>query len=162
MRVLRLLALAGVLALPALVRAQREKLSPDDLDYVQRTWPQAQETNTGIRYIIEKPGEGTSPNPGDVVSVLYVGRLLNGTKFDQNLDRAHPFTFRVGRSLVIEGWDEVLQLMKPGEKRLVIIPAELAYGTRGRIPSIPRDATLVFDLELLKVAPEELKLDHVP
>jgi FKBP-type peptidyl-prolyl cis-trans isomerase len=57
----------------------------------------------------------------------------------------------VGRGLVIEGWDEVLQLMKPGEKRLVIIPSELAYGTRGRIPGIPRDTTLTFDLELISV-----------
>jgi len=151
MPALRILALVGILALPAALHAQREKLSPDDLDFVEKTWPQAQTTSTGIRYIIEKEGAGDPPNPGDMVSVLYVGRFLNGTKFDESLDPAHPFTFRVGRSFVIEGWDEILQQMKPGEKRLVIIPSELAYGTRGRIPGIPRDTTLVFDLELLKV-----------
>jgi FKBP-type peptidyl-prolyl cis-trans isomerase len=151
MRALRTLALAGILILPAALHAQREKLTPDDLDVVQKKWPQALQTNTGIRYLIEKEGAGDPPNPGDIVSVLYTGTFLSGKKFDQDLDAAHPFTFRLGRGLVIEGWDQVLQLMKPGEKRLVIIPAELAYGTLGRVPGIPRDTTLVFDLELLKV-----------
>jgi FKBP-type peptidyl-prolyl cis-trans isomerase len=151
MRALRLLVLAGILILPAALHAQREKLSPDDLDFVQKTWPQALKTNTGIRYIIEKEGVGDPPNPGDMVSVLYTGTFLTGKMFDRDVDPAHPFTFRLGRGLVIEGWDQVLQLMKPGEKRLVIIPSELAYGTLGRVPGIPRDTVLVFDLELLKV-----------
>ena len=151
MRALRLLILLGTLALPLALHAQREKLTPDDLDFVNRTWPQALQTNTGIRYIIEKEGAGDPPNPGDMVSVLYTGRFLDGKVFDHNEDHAHPFVFRVGRQMVIEGWDEVLQLMKPGERRLIIVPSELAYGTRGRIPGIPRDATLVFDLELIKV-----------
>jgi FKBP-type peptidyl-prolyl cis-trans isomerase len=156
MRFLGFLVLVGLIAFPAALRAQREKLSPDDLDFVQKTWPQALETNTGIRYIVEKEGSGDPPNPGDMVSVLFVGRFLNGKQFDDALDPAHPFTFRVGRQVVIEGWDEVLQLMKPGEKRLVIIPSELAYGTRGRVPGIPRDATLVFELELVNVDREDL------
>jgi FKBP-type peptidyl-prolyl cis-trans isomerase len=151
MRALRLLILLGTLALPLALHAQREKLTPDDLDFVNKTWPQALQTNTGIRYIIEKEGAGDPPSPGDMVSVLYVGHFLDGKIFDHNEDRAHPFVFRVGRQMVIEGWDEVLQEMKPGERRLIIVPSELAYGTRGRIPGIPRDATLVFDLELLKV-----------
>jgi FKBP-type peptidyl-prolyl cis-trans isomerase len=157
MRLLLFLALGCTLILPVALHAQREKLSPDDLDFVQKKWPQALQTNTGIRYIIEKEGTGDPPNPGDIVTVLYVGTFLDGTKFDEDTDRSHPFSFRVGRSLVIEGWDEVLQLMKPGEKRLVIIPSELAYGTRGRIPGIPRDTTLVFDLELVKVDRENLQ-----
>jgi FKBP-type peptidyl-prolyl cis-trans isomerase len=87
-----------------------------------------------------------------MVSVLYAGSLLQGgKKFDQDLDRAHPFTFRLARGLVIVGWDQVIQLMKPGEKRLVIIPSELAYGTHGQPPTIPRDATLIFEIELLSV-----------
>jgi FKBP-type peptidyl-prolyl cis-trans isomerase len=154
MRALRILALAGILILPAALHAQREKLTPDDLDVVQKKWPQALKTNTGIRYVIEKEGAGDPPNPGDMVSVLYTGTFLAGKVFDRGLDPAHPFTFRLGRGLVIEGWDQVLQLMKPGEKRLVIIPSELAYGTLGRVPGIPRDTTLVFDLELLKVERE--------
>ena len=131
------------------VHAQREKLPPDDLEYVEKTWPDAKKTMTGIRYIILKEGEGDMPKPGDKVNVLYVGRLLDGKVFDQALDPAQPFTFRVRREAVIEGWDQILQLMKRGEKRLVIIPPELAYGTRGQPPKIGRNQTLVFEMELL-------------
>jgi FKBP-type peptidyl-prolyl cis-trans isomerase len=135
-------------ATPAL-RAQREKLPPADLEYVEKTWPDAKKTATGIRYIVMRPGEGDSPKPGDKVNVLYVGRLLDGKMFDEATDPQKPFTFRVRRDMVIEGWDQVLQLMKKGEKRLVIIPPELAYGTRGQPPKIGRGQTLVFEIELL-------------
>jgi FKBP-type peptidyl-prolyl cis-trans isomerase len=142
-----LLVLAGVLT--PWLHAQREKLPPADLEYVEKTWPEAKKTNTGIRFVIQREGQGDSPKPGDKVNVLYVGRLLNGTIFDQTQDPAQPFTFRVRREMVIEGWDQILQLMKRGEKRLVIIPPELAYGTRGQPPKIGRNATLVFEIELL-------------
>ena len=137
-----------MLATPAL-RAQREKLPPDDLAEVEKNWPAAKKTTTGIRYVIMKEGEGPLPVPGDKVNVLYVGRLLNGKVFDQATDPAQPFTFRIRRDMVIEGWDQVLQLMKRGEKRLVIVPPELGYGTRGQPPKIGRNATLVFEIELL-------------
>jgi FKBP-type peptidyl-prolyl cis-trans isomerase len=140
--------LALALASPAL-RAQREKLPPADLEYVEKTWPEAKKTMTGIRYIILTPGKGESPKPGDKVNVLYVGKLLDGKVFDQALEPDKPFTFRVRREMVIEGWDQILQQMKVGEKRLVIIPPELAYGTRGQPPKIGRNATLVFEMELL-------------
>jgi len=151
MRLLFPLALACLILAPAAARAQRERLSPDDLDFVQKNWPDAKLTNTGIRYIVEKEGVGEPPNAGDKVSVIYVGRLLNGSVFDKNLDRQHPFTFRVERMTVISGWDQVLELMKTGEKRLVIIPSDFAYGTRGMLPGIPPDSTLVFEMELLKI-----------
>lgn len=141
---------AAVAALAAPVaHAQREKLPPEDLEFVEKNWPEAKKTNTGIRYIVMREGQGDSPKPGDKVSVLYVGRLLNGTIFDQAQNKDQAFTFRVRRDMVIEGWDQVLQLMKRGEKRLVIIPPELAYGTRGQPPKIPRSSTLVFEIELL-------------
>ncbi len=143
-----LLIMLAVVVAPAL-RAQREKLPPDDLDFVQKTWPDAKKTSTGIRYIILQAGHDEAPKTGDKLDVLYVGRLLNGTVFDQTADREHPFSFRVGRQMVIDGWDQILTQMKRGEKRLVIIPPELAYGTRGQPPKIPRDATLVFEIELL-------------
>lgn len=140
--------LAGAAAVP-LVSAQREKLPLADLEFVEKTWPEAKKTSTGIRYIILREGQGDSPKPGDKVMVLYVGRLLEGQVFDQNQNKDEPFTFRVRRDMVIEGWEQTLQLMKRGEKRLVIIPPELAYGTRGQPPKIPRRATLVFEIELL-------------
>ncbi len=142
------LGLLASIASPAL-HAQREKLPPDDLEFVEKTWPEAKKTQTGIRSIILREGSGPTPVAGDKVNVLYVGRLLNGKVFDQATEADKPFTFRVRREAVIEGWDQVLQLMKKGEKRLVIIPPEMAYGTRGQPPKIGRNATLVFEMELL-------------
>ena len=144
----------AVLACAPAVHAQREKLPPNDLEIVEKTWPEAKKTTTGIRYVILRAGEGDMPKPGDKVNVLYIGRLLDGKVFDQAQDPAQPFTFRVRRDMVIEGWDQVLQLMKRGEKRLVIIPPELAYGTRGQPPKIGRNATLVFEMELLSFGKE--------
>ncbi len=132
-----------------MLRAQREKIPADDLEVVEKTWPEAKKTTTGIRYVIMREGEGRTPVPGDKVNVLYVGRLLNGKVFDESKDPTQPFTFRIRREMVIEGWDQILQLMKTGEKRLVIIPPELGYGTRGQPPKIGRSATLVFEIELL-------------
>jgi len=144
---------AGLFVCPAL-HAQREKLPPEDRDFVEKNWPEAKKTQTGIRYIILREGQGDTPKPGDKVAVLYVGRLLQGKIFDQTEDKEHPFVFRVRREMVIEGWDQILQLMKKGEKRLVIIPPELAYGTRGQPPKIPRNSTLVFEIELLEFKKE--------
>jgi FKBP-type peptidyl-prolyl cis-trans isomerase len=141
------------LAAPVL-HAQREKLPPEDLEFVEKTWPEAKKTNTGIRFIILKEGEGDKPRPGDKVNVLYVGRLLNGKVFDQATEADKPFTFRIRRDMVIEGWDQILQLMKKGEKRLVVIPPELGYGTRGQPPKIGRNQTLVFEIELISFGKE--------
>jgi len=131
--------------------AQREKLPDEDLEFVEKNFPDAQKTGTGIRYIIQVPGTGDCPQPGDIVALIYAGRFLNGTVFDQHIDREHPFQFRVGRNQVIEGWDQFMQLMKKGERCVVIIPPELAYGMRGSPPRIPRDKTLVFLIELLDI-----------
>ena len=144
------LLLVAFFATPAL-RAQREKIPPEDLDFVEKTWPTAKKTSTGIRYIIQRPGVGEPPVPGNLVSVLYVGRLLTGETFDKQIDPQNPLKFRVAREAVIQGWDQVLQLMKKGEQRLVIIPPELAYGTRGKPPNIPRNATLLFLIELVDI-----------
>ena len=145
-----LMVLLAVLVAPGL-RAQREKLPPADLEFVEKNWPEAKKTSTGIRYIMLHEGKGELAKPGDNAQVLYVGRLLNGTVFDQHMNRDDPFTVRVARGAVIDGWDQILQQMRPGEKRLVIIPPELAYGARGSPPKIPRDATLVFEMELIGI-----------
>ncbi len=139
-----------IFAVPAL-QAQREKIPAEDLAYVEKTWPEAKKTNTGIRYVILQAGTGEKPKPGSNVAVLYTGKLLSGVTFDENLDKEKPFIFRVARDQVIQGWDQILQLMNVGEKRVVIIPPELAYGTRGQAPKIPRNATLVFVVELLEI-----------
>jgi FKBP-type peptidyl-prolyl cis-trans isomerase len=144
-------ALCALISAPALAHAQREKLPPDDLDYVEKTWPQAKKSNTGIRYVVEQQGAGPLLAPGDLVMVNYTGKLINGKVFDQNHNPKKPFTFRVDRGVVIEGWDQILQLMRPGDKWIVIVPPELAYGRRGNPPVIPSYATLVFEMEILGI-----------
>lgn len=150
MRFPRLLLLS-LLVLPVALQAQREKLPPEDLAIVEERWPEAVRTSTGLRTLLLEPGHGPKPVRGDLVSVNYTGSLLDGTVFDQNHDPQKPLTFRVGRGQVIDGWEYGLQLMQEGEKRLLIVPYELGYGTRGNPPKIPRRATLVFEVTLLKV-----------
>ncbi|MDB6094926.1 MAG: peptidylprolyl isomerase FKBP-type [Verrucomicrobia bacterium] len=142
--------LLALLAVPVL-HAQREKLPEEDLEIVQQKWPSAKKDSTGIRYIILREGTGLNPLPGETVAVLYKGSFLNGTTFDQSANPAKPFVFRVGREQVIQGWDYTLPQMKRGERRLLIVPPELAYGTRGQSGRIPRNATLVFEIELLEI-----------
>lgn len=161
MRFARLFALTLALLAPLALQAQREKLPPEDLDFVEKTWPEAKKTNTGIRYVILRPGNGEKPKPGEKVAVLYVGRLLNGTVFDQATEKEKAFTFRVAREQVIQGWDQILPMIQVGEKRLIIVPPELAYGTRGQPPKIPRNATLVFEIELLEI-PRDEPLPGIP
>src|SRR5580704_5444137 len=96
---LRIVALVcALVSAPVLLHAQREKLPPDDLDYVESKWPNAKKSNTGIRYVVEKAGNGPLLVPGDLVMVTYTGMLLDGKVFDKAQDRLHPFTFRVDRS----------------------------------------------------------------
>ena len=152
MPTLRIAAFAfALMAAPVLLHAQREKLPPDDLDFVEKKWPDAKKSNTGIRYVVEVQGNGPLLVPGDKVMVTYVGSLLSGKVFDSVLSTKHPFTFRVGRSEVIVGWDQILQMMRPGDKWVVIIPPELGYGRLGSPPKIPSEATLVFEIEVLGV-----------
>lgn len=148
--------LIGSLCLPLFAHAQREKLPPRDLATVEQKWPDAVRTSTGMWTQLLRAGTGEMPRRGDTVSVLYKGYLIDGTVFDQHLDPASPFTFQLDRGLVIDGWEYGLLMMHQGEKRLLIVPYELGYGTRGRSPDIPRMATLVFEVELLAVTPRKV------
>lgn len=143
-----------VVATPLSLWAQREKLSPEDLEFVQKKWPDAKKTSTGLRYVVVQEGTGDLAKPGDLVSVLYRGSLLDGKVFDSAQDPTMPFTFRLGRNQVIQGWDQGLQLMKKGGKMLLIVPSELAYGSRGNGPEIPRNAALVFEIDMLDLKHE--------
>lgn len=109
------------------------------------TWKEGPE---GLKYIITKTGEGAPAAAGAKVQVHYTGWLTDGTKFDSSRDRSEPFEFPLGAGRVVRGWDIGVEGMLPGEKRLLLIPPGLGYGSRGGGP-IPPDATLVFAVEYL-------------
>ncbi|MDR2491033.1 MAG: peptidylprolyl isomerase [Spirochaetaceae bacterium] len=115
--------------------------------------PNAQKTDSGILYVIKKDGKGQKPAAGSTVQLNYELKLLNGTVVDASSMHGKIFEFTVGRGEVIKGWDETVLDMKQGESRTVIIPPELAYGSRD-IPdgrggiAIPADSYLMFDMEL--------------
>ena len=108
-------------------------------------------TSSGLTITDLTLGEGAEAAAGQTVVVHYRGTLENGKQFDASYDRVTPFSFPLGAGRVIKGWDEGVQGMKVGGKRKLVIPPDLAYGSRGAGGVIPPDATLIFEVELLDV-----------
>ncbi len=106
-------------------------------------------TASGLQYEVLEEGSGATPSAGDQVTVHYTGRLIDGTVFDSSVERGEPATF--GVTQVIPGWVEALQMMKEGAKWRLFIPSNLAYGPNGAGGVIGPNATLIFDVELIKV-----------
>jgi len=145
------LLLALTLAPLALLAAPRAEFSSEDRELIEKRWPDAGQTPSGIRYVIDREGDGPKPKSRQRLSVLYRGSLLDGKVFSEQLDRDKPFTFTIGSGQVILGWEESIMDMRVGEKRTIILPYALGYGLRGREPDIPNRATLVFEVELLAI-----------
>jgi len=139
-----------------------EKLTADEYIKSHKLAPLS--TTSGLRYIIKKAGTGPKPVAGDSLKVNYVGRTIDGKVFDTNIEAEakaagldqpgrpyEPIEFPVGKSKVIAGWDEGLLLLNEGSKATFIIPSAIGYGERGSGPAIPPFATLIFDVEVVKV-----------
>jgi hypothetical protein len=106
----------------------------------------------GLRYTTLQPGSGPDAGSGQTAKVHYVGTLMDGRQFDSSRELGRsPYEFQIGVSRVISGWHTGICGMKVGERRRLIIPPDLAYGTEGRPPAIPPNSTLVFDVELIDV-----------
>lgn len=117
---------------------------------VEKQFANAQVTFSGLKYVVEKEGTGAQPNsPTASVTVHYTGKFLDGNIFDSSVKRGQPATFALNQ--VIPGWTEGVQLMKEGAKYIFLVPPQLGYGERGYPGAIPPNATLIFEIELIKV-----------
>lgn len=131
-----------------LVKDEQEKIAKEKAP-IKEKYPNAVSTPSGLMYVVLKEGKGEkTPANGTTITVHYTGMLFNGKKFDSSMDRGKPFQFQVGVGKVIKGWDEALLSMKKEEKRILIIPPNLAYGD-DRVGPIPPKSTLIFEVELL-------------
>ena len=129
----------------------REQSAIDAADKAMSTLVKGmKKTASGLYYIITKEGEGEHPPKGANVSVHYRGTLVDGTVFDSSYQRDQPLEFSVGVGQVIPGWDEGILLLNKGAAARFVIPSHLGYGAQGAGGVIPADATLIFEVELIK------------
>jgi FKBP-type peptidyl-prolyl cis-trans isomerase len=122
-----------------------------------------QVTASNLHYVVTKEGKGAKPQKGEFVKVNYVGKLENGKVFDTSIEsvakeaklnrpgKFEPLGLAIGMGQVIKGWDEGIMLLNEGAKATFLIPARLAYGANSPSPDIPKDANLIFDVELVEI-----------
>jgi len=122
-----------------------------DIARILEMYPNASVTDSGIRFVVARAGEGPNPDIGSAVQVNYTGSLLSGDVFDSSDFHGRPIEFTAGIGRVISGWDEMVLDMRMGEKRTVVIPPELAYGEQGAGGVIPPNSFLVFEMELVGI-----------
>jgi peptidylprolyl isomerase len=136
----------------AAANAKLQARRDEDLALIGRNYPETVETPSGLRYIITKEGTGAKPGQGKTVAVKYSGMLLDGKVFDSSDMHGGPLELKAGAGEVIQGWEETILDMKTGERRTVIIPPELAYGSRDVGDGlIPANSFLIFEMELVSI-----------
>jgi peptidylprolyl isomerase len=123
-----------------------------DLKLADEKYPNAVKLENGLRYKVLTKGKGKKPQKGDNVKVHYTLTLLDGKKIDSSVDRGQPLPFRVGMGQMIRGFDQAVLDMKLGEKRTLIIPPDLGYGSQPKGP-MPGNSVLIFDVELVEINP---------
>ena len=135
---------------------EEQKAKDDKIlkEYFTKNKIKANKTPSGLYYVITKKGTGENAKPGQMISMSYFGKFLDGKKFDANVDEnfknIRPFSFALGQGQVIAGWDEGVQLLNTGAKATLYLPSVIAYGPGGRGP-IPPNSVLVFDVEVLGI-----------
>jgi len=143
---------AALFAAPAFADDPKPTPAPEA---AQKSESKMTKTPSGLQYEDTKVGTGASPQKGQTCVMNYTGWLwengAKGKKFDSSLDRGTPFSFPIGQGRVIKGWDEGVATMKVGGQRVLLIPPDLGYGSRGAGGVIPPNATLIFEVELLDV-----------
>jgi FKBP-type peptidyl-prolyl cis-trans isomerase len=152
----RILALAILVMASAVLIAQTSTQKPKTLVIPNTKSPtkvtgDGVKTESGLQYWDIKVGTGDEAKAGDHVKVHYTGWFTDGKKFDSSVDAHQPYDFTLGKGDVIKGWDEGVAGMKVGGKRQLRVPPALAYGEAGYKDIIPPNATLIFDVQLLKV-----------
>jgi len=147
-RAFRIILLPALLLIMPLTTQVHASAQGDYLN-ANKAKPGVKVTRTGLQYRVLRAGTGKSPKSSDEVEVHYKGQLINGKVFDSSYDRGQSISFPLNG--VIAGWTEGLQLMKEGAKYEFVIPSSLGYGARGAGSAIPPHATLIFEVELIKV-----------
>ena len=142
-----IITLTFILFIPILMMAQTDTTKQDTIT-----------TDSGLKYIVLEKGNGIQAAAGKEVAVNYIGKLADGTEFDNSYKRGKPIKFILGTGKVIKGWDEGIALMHVGDKFRLIIPPQLGYGERGAGGVIPPNATLIFDTQLMDVSEAKLSL----
>jgi len=148
------IAILMVVALALWAQTSTKKITPvrPNTNAPTKVTGDGMKTESGLQYWDIKIGVGPFAKAGDHVKVHYTGWLTTGKKFDSSVDAHQPFDFTLGKGEVIKGWDEGVAGMKVGGKRQLRIPPELGYGASGTPDgSIPPNATLIFDVQLLAV-----------
>ncbi|HTP66195.1 MAG TPA: FKBP-type peptidyl-prolyl cis-trans isomerase [Geobacteraceae bacterium] len=135
------LVIATIICLMAATSFAAEPGNPEGSDTIT--------TSSGLKYTCLKEGTGATPKPTDTVSVNYRGTLPNGREFDSSYKIGRPVELQLGN--VIKCWTEAMQMMKVGGKARLVCPSNIAYGDEGIVGSIPRYATLIFEVELISI-----------